>query len=118
CSAMMKTPLKPKPPALPTERIAYLCECRRLQRCGISIRASLKDDFPFGAAMLLAFFCLAVKADPTSERRVRGDCDGHHEQPAWPNRSFHAPRVDSNAEVAVVNGRMHVVRCRAAHNEK
>src|SRR5262245_58527858 len=110
--------LKPKPPVLPTERIAYLCEGRSLLRCGISIRPMLKDDFPFGASMIIAFFCLAVEVVPTSQRRLRADCEGHQEQPALSNRAFHAPRVDSNAAVAVVNGRMHVVRCRSADNAK
>src|SRR5262245_7799346 len=36
-SVMKSRRFKPKPPVLPTERIAYLCEGRRLLRCGISI---------------------------------------------------------------------------------
>src|SRR6516165_7841386 len=38
-SVMNARRFKPKPPVLPTERIAYLSEGRRLLRCGISIRS-------------------------------------------------------------------------------
>ena len=37
-SDMNSRRFKPKPPVLPTERIAYLCEGRRLLRCGILVQ--------------------------------------------------------------------------------
>jgi hypothetical protein len=51
--------------------------------------------------MIIAF-CLAVEVVPSSQRRLRADCEGHQEQPALSNSAFHAPRVDSDAAVAVV----------------